>query len=186
MSVTNSTNSRTSSRHPKPLLGEFLDVRLRYGFSLACGKYIRIQTERQSIQSFYFISHCLQGYFLIDWFNMALQIFLFWSFIFKLITRVLDFLDWFNMFLSWVYILPRNPYYSHFLHGKSLCFPGPKSRNAPPSPSKLPKNRRNITAKGKFFSKFLILPRNPSKKSLFFPPPPPRAFGRIYTHADWW
>ena len=100
MSVTNSTNSRTSSRHPKPLLGEFLDVRLRYGFSLACGKYIRIQTERQSIQSFYFISHCLQGYFLIDWFNMALQIFLFWSFIFKLITRVLDFLDWFNMFLS--------------------------------------------------------------------------------------
>ena len=55
---------------------------------------------------------------------------------------------------------------------KSLFFPDPKSRNAPPSPSKLPKNRRNITAKGKFFSKFLILPRNPSKKSLFFPPPP--------------
>ena len=65
-----------------------------------------------------------------------------------------------------MYILPRNPYYSHFLHGKSLFFPDPKSRNAPPSPSKLPKNRRNITAKGKFFSKFLILPRNPSKKSL--------------------
>ena len=57
----------------------------------------------------------------------------------------------------WVYILPRNPYYSHFLHGKSLFFPDPKSRNAPPSPSKLKNslNRRQLwlgtSCNGKLF-----------------------------------
>ena len=61
---------------------------------------------------------------------------------------------------AWVYILPRNPYFSQVLHGHN-------------------RGHTDIT----YYQNSLFFPEI-LKKTLFFPPPPPTAFGRIYTHAN--
>ena len=69
---------------------------------------------------------------------------------------------------SWVYILPRNPYFSQVLHVHN-------------------RGHTDIT----YYQNSLFFPET-LKKPLFFPPPPPTAFGRIYTHESnltwntWW
>ena len=68
---------------------------------------------------------------------------------------------------------------------KSLFFLGPKTKNSPTPPSKLPKNRRNITEKRDFFSPNSLFFLEILQKLLIIPTNPPCAFGRIYIIHPW-